>query len=486
MYIQSIIKNSAVVYAMTLVTLGLGLAIIPLFIEKLSLSIYGVWLIPSIFAGQLQLIDLGLTDGLKRELTKSYTNEDWVKSGEILFSIVIFLCLIGGIFSASIYFASALIVDAFNVPEDKIVTAVDFLKVSSFSVFLSWILMIYLVIYESLLLHRWGAVFSTFQAMIVQLAILYAVYMGYEISSIKIFEIAVLLLFLFIGFVIFYTKNNVCLTIVSPLSVYNNFKGVFKYSMGVMYSKLLTYSSLRIDPFILGLMIGPAAIAIYDLVTKPYAGFNMIVNKIMSVIFTTTISMNEKVGRTGLKKYYMFTVIMRVFVTAPFVFFAIYLFDDIMMLWVGDSVSSDAQWGKLMLLILMLTIPSSIANIMRSLGFLKGLNVIHTVFSILNVFLSIYLVQYFGIGGPIIASVIALAFTSVIVAIRYTNVIADLKAGFVYLYVVVTSLVYLIIMMVVTDTIMGLVDGVYGMIFSISVIYLISYPVARYSYFYIK
>jgi len=40
--------------------------------------------------------------------------------------------------------------------------------------------------------------------------------------------------------------------------------------------------------------------------------------------------------------------------------------------------------------------------------------------------------------------------------------------------------------MVVTDTIMGLVDGVYGMIFSISVIYLISYPVARYSYFYIK
>jgi len=413
--------NGFVQIIMSVLTLILGFLLMPIFIKKMGLTLYGIWLIPGILAGQLDFLDLGLTDGLKRKLSIDLAKEDRVGAHRTVSGIICILLFLG-VFSSLllIIFAKPILI-LFNIEPEMIEMSLRFVRVSAISILLSWFFRVNHIILESSLNHRWSGVLTTIQGASITGMLIYAVSVGDNLAIFKLYEIAVLSIISLIGMIIIFKKVFPGFRFILDKKALSDIRSTASYSLGMFYSRLMTYIGLKKDSLILGIMLGPQAVAIYNVITKTFVALNQLVNRGISVLYTTTIHIHTQLDKKEMGQYYIYSIIIRSFLSIPSAVFAIIILDDFLLYWVGDEFLEYAVWGKLILILPIITVLGTIASIMRSLGFLKSLNILHTISSIVSLIISIILVEKFGIGGPIVGSVATLIITTTLITMLYTK-----------------------------------------------------------------
>ena len=74
----------------------IALFILPLFIKNLGAELYGIWIISGVLIGYLEMVDLGFSEGVMREVSNTHANKD-IEGFRKVINSSLFLFLIIGI-----------------------------------------------------------------------------------------------------------------------------------------------------------------------------------------------------------------------------------------------------------------------------------------------------------------------------------------------------------------------------------------------------
>jgi O-antigen/teichoic acid export membrane protein len=188
---------------------------------------------------------------------------------------------------------------------------------------------------------------------------------------------------------------------------FGQLKRMHKFSLGMFYIALLGLLTTQIDSLIVGKVIGMAAVTAYTVASKLYQLIQRVTGMLMMVLSPAIYNLNAARDLGRIEKLVYNAVRYRLLITAPAAYISILIAPDFIRLWVGEEFVSYALWAQL-LCVVPLFIGLGVANTAaRGMGYVKQTNIIYSAQILLNFGLSLWLVHYFGVGGPILGTVIA-------------------------------------------------------------------------------
>jgi O-antigen/teichoic acid export membrane protein len=188
-------------------------------------------------------------------------------------------------------------------------------------------------------------------------------------------------------------------------------KRMHKFSLGMFYTALILMFQSQIDPLIVAKYMTMAMITSYVVASKLF----MIVQKISSLAVGVLTPASYSVAASGdknrLARLTEESVFFRCVLATFFSSIAFYVAPDFIFLWVGPEFHGVTLWARVYLLMCPFISLANVSQIGKAAGEICLVNKFITAEIILNVALSIILVRWFGIGGPILGTVISFFLT---------------------------------------------------------------------------
>ena len=437
---NGVIRNSRVLLNIKLssltrvVSIGLNLLLVPLLLDFLGETNYGVWLTISSFLGWSTLLDLGIGNGLKNRLAETLANKDYSKVQS---------------YTASAYFMLSVIALA------------AFIVFSSVAFFLDWEHLLNVEVTGALHL-KWMVIifFGLFCIKVVLNQII-------NITSAKAFtsladvvnlliNVSCLILILSLSnlatdrlFVVVVGFGAIPVLVLLGVSIWA-FSGPYKHffpsrkamkmslgkdimSLGsrfflIQISGIILFST---DNFIISHFIEPAAVAPYHIAFR-YFGvvitfFSILCTPIWPA-YTNAYELGDLrwIKRTTEKliKVWILVQVLLVamFIASPWVYET----------WVGNEVHIPWQLSLVMLVyVSALTWGTIFVTFINSVGKLKLQTICSLLAGVVNIPLSIFFIRYTDLGsaGVMLATIICLFYGPVLSVIQYRRILTRRAKG---------------------------------------------------------
>lgn len=401
-----IITNTLWSASAQVLVMGINLLVLPLFIKNLGAELYGIWVLSGVVLGYLNVFDFGFTQGLQKYAAEARVEGDQRQLSEVVVSGTCLLFFIGLLLGALFWFSADAVVGFFDIQPENQQVASSLLKISALFCVVMWPLRIVDVVLNASMRIKELSFLNAFKTGVQSLVMLGMVWVAADVVLIKWVSAGLIAACSSFGLVL--VKKYV------PEIRWNfiNFqvrqlKRMHKFSLGMFYITVIGLLATQIDSLIIGKMLGMTAVAAYAVAFKLFQLIQRIAGMLMVAIMPTTFNLNASADYRRIQKLVDTTSRYRLLLTVPMAYIAILIAPDFIRLWVGESFVEHAIWAQVMCSA-NLFIGLGVANtVSRAMGHVKETNFIYSIQLVLNVCISIILVPYFGIGGPILGSVIA-------------------------------------------------------------------------------
>ena len=256
-------------------------------------------------------------------------------------------------------------------------------------------------------------------------------------------------------------------------------KELWTFTAFVFIANIVNQLNWHIDKFILGRMIGTVAVAVYS-VGAQLNGLYTTLSSVISGVFVTRVNSMVAEKKSGKAITDLFTKIGRVqFILLALVFSGYILYGrEFVIMWAGEEYSSAYVIGIMLMLPVTVTNIQTIGvEIQRAKNKHKILAIVNLCIAIINVFLSIVLVNYYGIIGAVIGTFVSVTVGNVFINIYYhkrldINIILFWKEIIRFLPAVCVAVIFGVLLkkIIVMSGIVGFITKVflYAIIYCIS------------------
>jgi O-antigen/teichoic acid export membrane protein len=403
---QLIVSNTLWSAGAQLCVMVANFLLLPIFIKHLSVEMFGVWAISTMILGYMGVFDFGFTQGLQKYIAQAWINKDRVELSRVVVTgtgVLFMLGLAIGIFS---YFAAPAVAVFFDLESTNEQLAIELIQIGAlFAIFLWPLKIVYVILTSTMhlkqrnLLQAFGSIF--------QITLLIAlIYQGVGVVALKWVASGVDLTIALIGLLIlrFYVPG---ISWHLRAFCFGQILKMHRFSLGLFYGAILALLSQELDQLLVVKFVGVAAVASYVVVTKPYFSIHAMTQMLFVALNPIVHNLNASKDRQRLVSFIHEGIRIRAIVSMFLGGVGFLFLPDFVQLWMGPSFESDVVWGQLLLLVVFSNTFGVLTQVAKNSGELSFCNVTATLKTLLNLLISIVLVVRFGVGGPILGTILA-------------------------------------------------------------------------------
>lgn len=385
----------------------IALFILPLFIKNLGAELYGIWIISGVLIGYLEMVDLGFSEGVMREVSNTHANKDIEGFRKVINSSLLLFLLIGIAILILILLFRDNIINLLAVrPKDSKLAKEVLLSTAIFAP-LIWGTRLTGIIFQGTLRFKEHSILSGVQTFGKTLSMMVLLKMGYGIIEIIVFtNIVFLLLWLPSVFVLSRVSSETVIDI--KYFSWNTLAKIAPYSFAVFYAQIISMLALQTDNLIIGVAISMTGVTAYTIASKLfYTSYNYM--SMISGVFQPTSYQAFAQNDRGMIEKLMFkgTKYMTLLYT-PVGFIGIIISPLFIETWVGKEYLQYAIWSQLFMAVFVLTSGYGMpVNLAFNSGKTRSANIFKTTSIFVNLTIGLILVKKYGIGGPIIGTLVA-------------------------------------------------------------------------------
>ena len=384
----------------------IALFILPLFIKNLGSELYGIWIISGIALGYLGMVDMGFTQGVMKHIAETYVKKEWLKFNQIFNSATVLFFLMGFFVLLMFFLFHNQIVGLFAIKAENFETAGQLLLVVAvFSPF-AWSTRITDTTFQGILRFKEYSILSGIREFGKTLAMLYLVYNDFNIVNIAIVTNVVSL-------VLWVPSLVVLFRILPDLSFGKRFlnldiiKEIIPFSMGVFYSQLIAMLALQADNLIIGIAISMSGVTAYVVASKLFYVSLQYMGMLSGVLQPTTYQAFANNDKILIDKILLKGTKYMTMIYTPIGYLGIIVSPLFIETWMGVEYLQYAIWSQMFMAVFIVTSGFGMPiNLVFNSGRTKPPNVFKTLSIVVNLSISILLVKKFGIGGPILGTLI--------------------------------------------------------------------------------
>lgn len=413
-------------------SIGISLVLVPLTLHAISSVEYGVWLTISSFIGWFSFFDIGLGNGLRNKFTEAMAKNDRETARQYVSTTYALLTVIVLVMTALFFTANSFIrwTSVFNADE----SLASQLNILLPAVFLLFALQFVIQLISTILTADQRPAVSNFLGLLGSIITLGGIYL------VKVYSVPTLLN---VGLI--FTAAPVMVLVAAHLYFYStrysaltpslrHVRLAFAKDLGnlggqffiIQIAVLILFSTSNM---IIAQYLGPQEVTAYNIALKYFGVLNsvfvLIANPFWSAITDAYHRNDTEWIRRSIRK--LIGVWMLLTVSAVVMLAAA---DTMYRLWIGDAVTIPFTVSLTMTVFVILSNWNSIfAAFLNGTGKIRLQLYSAVVVSVINIPLSIYLTQIYGLPGVIIGTVCCIAVGSVWAPIQYHKLINNTAAG---------------------------------------------------------
>lgn len=413
MHRKRYITNTVFFFGTGLFAQLITLFVLPLFIKNLGKEMYGLFVISNLLTGYVGLLDFGFTDGLTREVGRTYSTgnrealEDAVATGFWL------LAAVGMTAGALIYFGRFGILDFLNVTGADRKIAANLLTLTALFSVIKWPLRLPQVILRAALRIKEESIIRAAGTLVSSVTMLALVYFAFDVVTVRfgVFLVGTLTALAEVALARHYVPEAVWHPLRFRRGTFRNMSG---FSLGMFYSKLLSFLGGRVDQLIIGNMIGLGSITAYSVADKMHRFLQVSASRLSGPVLPTIFSLDTIENRHKLQTFLTDSVRYRVLLISPLAYVGIIVSPTFIRIWMGPEYEKYAIWSQLLMVLCLAGFLGMATSLARGTGRLRISNGIHTAGVTTKLVAAIALTPVFGIGGPIIGSLVSVLLFGII------------------------------------------------------------------------
>ena len=411
--------------------MGVNFLLVPVLIAFLGKEKYGIWVTIYAFVNWFNIFDLGLGQGLKLKLTEAFTLKRNKEIRTLISSTYFFVMSIAlGLFVIAIisyiFFNWSFIL---SINERYHLEANQALLILTLFFLLVFVAKLIGEVYASLQLPFIENIVKTIGQLFFLVFIVILSYNSFSQGSLLVVSI-----FSILPLFVLYLGINIYFFGYKSISLSPRLNLVSKKSLRQVVNPGISFFTIQIgciilystDNLIIINLLSSEAVADYNVYYKyysiPFLFYNIYVGSQWSS-FIDALSKNDK--RWIQKKMKMFN---RLFILLCLSYVFVFLVNEkIISLWVGnDKIEKNDELGLFLILYFLVSaLTTNYIYVINAFGKLRIQLIAYIIIAILNIPLSIVLVDYFKMGsaGVIIASTICLTILTILMPIQYHKII---------------------------------------------------------------
>lgn len=389
-------------------TILIGLVVVPITISYITAREYGFWLTISSVASWLAFFDIGLGHGLRNNLTVAMAKKDFDKAKRLISTSYLLLIAI----SSLLLIVSILLIPLINWPTLLKIQGMN-TKTANTAIFIvvcGFCIQFVLNTINSILLASHRASESSLINFIGQAFLLLAVFFLKEYSTpdiiiLTLFSTAIPIVVCIIYTVYFFLYSEKKMKPKFLTFDRTLLKSLFSLGIGFFLIQIGSLVLFQTDNFIISMLFGGEAVTEFNIAFKLFSLITMLNFILMTPFWSAfTDAWSRKDYPWMQKNMTMLRRLWLIFVIAAFL---IYLFsEELIKFWIGDAVVVSKQLlFSLMIYAIVITFQATHNYVINGIGKIK-LQVVLMIFaSILNIPLSFYLGKIYGISGVVYSNI---------------------------------------------------------------------------------
>lgn len=395
----------------------INLLVLPLFITNLGADLYGIWVLSNVVLGYLNVFDLGFTQGLQKYVAEARVKENCRELSEVVVTGFGLLVMIGVFLAMLVYREASAVVAFFNIQVDQQAIAIELLQISAIFCVVMWPLRIVDVVLSATLRIKELSFLTAFKNIAQSVTMLVMILCAYDVIVIKWATSVVLFASSLYGVILL--KRYMPEVVWRPLNFkFGQLLRMQRFSLGMFYAGLIGLLHIQIDTLIIGKFLSMSAVTAYVIAAKPFQMVQQIGGLLMRAVTPASYTLGAQQDLERLASLVTLGVRGRSLVVMPICFVAFACITDFILLWVGEDYFSAIIWAQVFLLVPILGCLGVGAHVCKGVGEVGLVNNFTTAKIALNLVTSIMLIPHFGIGGPILGTVISSIVLGDVVALQ--------------------------------------------------------------------
>ena len=403
---KSFIENSFFNSFFNLFNQALAVFILPLFINNIGEEQYGIWIMSSLLIGYFGFLDLGLTEGIVKFVSENFKSkrDNILISGMNTFFILFFS--IGIVIIVAVLFFGKKLLEYFEISELNFEDAFSLILVTSFFAPFFWLFKASSSFFKGTLNHKLISGYNLISNLSGTISLIVMINKGFSLLELAVYSnlIRVIILSLqFLHFKKIIPTFRFSLLDFSIKVISSN----IRFSLNVLIIQVLSFLAVQIDTFIIASYITVSKVAVYAISTKLFfvslnnlAYLSEVIQPISYKAFTeNNHKLINKIITTGTRyNTILYSIVGYIGIVISPLF---------IQTWVGTDYLDIIIWSQILMGYLLI---SGGFGLPMNMYFNSGRTNIPiitiSVSVIINVYFSFLLIDDYGIGGPILGTVL--------------------------------------------------------------------------------
>jgi len=404
-----LIKNSLFSFSGRVIPLFIGLVAIPILIELLGVTRFGILTLAWVFIGYSNIFDFGISRAGVKFISDCIGEDKKNEIPLIFWTLIIILLSIGGIIAIILYVGSSDLVPFIMVSNGElnyeVLQVIRIVALTLPVVLLISGLNAYLTAYQS---FKWISFIQVINGTLNYLApvCILLFFDGLIPVMITLFTIKLLIL----GLYIFSIWKLPADDLSTPAFSMRHMRELATYGGWVSVSNVLSPLVDYIDRFYIAFLIGASVVAFFTTPMDVLLKLGIIPVSIVSVLFPAISGMNK----TDKKKAVRFTIVgtnLTLVVLFPVIVLLVLFAEELLYLWVGSEFAENSTLVAQILLIgvYMKSFTNYSITYLHGVGKPKQTALVHLGEAVIYFFVLYYAVKEFGLTGAALVHALRLA-----------------------------------------------------------------------------
>lgn len=402
-----LIRNTLSNAGARLLMLVLSIVATPILIEAVGDEGYALLMLIPTITGYFDLLGGGVPGGTVKFIAEYEAKEDWEMINRIINSSLLFFLIIGAIVCVGLLAFTGLGgLSMFNISPQNVEPARIILIVAAFLALLSWPSTAFSSTLEGVQEHHIKNVVLTSTSILSMVCAIVAAKLGADIVQVFLVQNAAFVLrWIWIAFTV---HRRVPQWKPNPLAgSWDTFKMIFGLSVWMLALGIASMLNYKFDELIIGSALPVAMLTVYSVISRPFKLVQQASSMFNSAVMPAVSSYEAQQGRQGLDVFIFTGVRYNNLLVAPLSVIATYFCAPFIAMWVGERFLEWIWIGQLSCAFQMVWQSNSmLGRVFYGTGKVERIAMIALINAVLNALLSILLVQYMGVTGVILSTVL--------------------------------------------------------------------------------
>jgi O-antigen/teichoic acid export membrane protein len=413
--LATIARNLFTRYMMIVADTLIGLFMLPFNVSHLGKDAYGLWLLTASITAYFSLLDLGYGGALVKFVAQYRAWKDARAINEIASTLFVVFAGIGVLSYGVAMVVAFNIQHVFAISPDQVAVGRTVLLIVSVQFALSFPFSIFGSVINGFQRYDANNLVAIVSSVLVAVANIVVLLSGGDLVHLVVWTTAVRIAALFV-----YRLN--AYRIFPALSVrpslarrarLREVTGFSVYSLMIDWANKVNYS---IDPVIIGIFLGPAAVAVWGVAQRIVWAVQRLTNQLNSVLFPVVVDSDAGRRPDHLRAILLQGTRLSLATVVPIVACIVLVAPTLVKAWVGRDFGASAVVIQVLCLAIAVRVGNATAaTLLKGAGQHRFIALTNLAVSAVNIVLSVILVQRYGLFGEALGTLIPVTLAAVFV-----------------------------------------------------------------------